>query len=246
MPISAGGEVSVVVAVSRTIVLLGLMLAAGAQASGLSDDAMAERLRACTACHGEDAIEIDEGYVPRIQGKPAGYLYNQLMNYRTLRRRNETMNYMVRHLSGGYLWAIAEHFASRKVPYPAPAHPPNDPAVLERGRELVRSGDARADVPACEACHGERLAGVQPNTPGLIGLPRHYIMAQLGAWREGQRHAAAPDCMAAIADRLSPTDVEAVAAWLASRPLQDNTEPADADSVDPPMDCGSVPKPEGR
>lgn len=228
----------------RTIVLTSILLAAmPAPAAPLSAQAMAERLRACTSCHGADVVEIEEGYVPRIQGKPAGYLYNQLMNYRAHRRTNETMNYMVRHLSDAYLWDIAEYFAGETPPYPRPAPAPEDPAVAERGRQLVREGDPAAKVPACESCHGERLAGALPATPGLIGLPRHYIMGQLGAWREGQRHAAAPDCMATIADRLSPTDIEAVAAWLASRPLPAKTTPAPARAVEPPMECGSIKEP---
>lgn len=228
----------------RTTVLLGLMLASGVQAAGLSDEAMAERLRACTACHGEEAIELEAGYVPRIQGKPAGYLYNQLINFRAGRRGNETMRYLVEYLSEAYLWEIAEYFAGRIPPYPNPAPPPQSRTLLERGRQLARHGDAAADVPACMACHGDRLAGVEPSVPGLIGLPRHYIMGQLGAWRTGQRRAAAPDCMATIAERLAPRDVEAVAAWLASRPLPENTRPAAAGSVTMPMDCGSVPLPE--
>lgn len=241
-PSSAGG--GAVRKTFQTMGLTGLLFVAGAaQAAPLSAQAMAERLRACTVCHGADVVEIEEGYVPRIQGKPAGYLYNQLMNYRAHRRTNDTMNYMVRHLSDGYLWEIAEHFAGETPPYPTPAPAPEDPAVIERGRQLVREGDEAAKVPACESCHGERLAGALPATPGLIGLPRHYIMGQLGAWREGQRHAAAPDCMAAIVNRLSPTDVEAVAAWLASRPLPADTEPAPAAAVEPPRECGSIKEP---
>ena len=66
----------------------------------------------------------------------------------------------------------------------------------------------------CGACHGAALTGVQPATPGLLGLPRDYINAQLGAWRTGQRKAHAPDCMADIAQRLDIQDIAAVSAWL--------------------------------
>ena len=63
--------------------------------------------------------------------------------------------------------------------------------------------------------------------------------------RSGEaRHAAAPDCMAEITARLDGRDVEAVAAWLAARPVPDNTEPADTPIAEPPMDCGSVPAPD--
>ncbi|ROO35200.1 c-type cytochrome [Salinisphaera orenii] len=233
------------------VILIAIGLAAGlaiatpasARDSTSGGDAMAQRLEACTACHAEEGIRLEDGYVPRIHGKPAGYLYNQLVNYQTLRRRNATMNHLVSHLSRDYLYEIARHFAERHPPYPAAAERPGR-ALAERGEQLVREGDPQAEVPACASCHGERLTGVQPNTPGLVGLPRQYIMAQLGAWQVGTRHAAAPDCMAEITARLDGRDVEAVAAWLAARPVPDNTEPADAPVAEPPMDCGSVPAPD--
>jgi len=226
-------------------VLIALLGWSAASAAPPVQGSMGDRVRACTACHGEHAIRIAEGYVPRIQGKPAGYLFNQLVNYREARRHNSTMQYMVSHLSDAYLWDIARYFASREVPYPKPASPPDAPALLERGRQLVRHGDSGRKIPPCEACHGERLAGVLPATPGLIGLPRHYIMGQLGAFRVGERHAAPPDCMAKVAGRLSRRDVEAVAAWLSSRPLPENTRPRQEPVRNPPLECGSVERPEG-
>jgi cytochrome c553 len=232
-------------AIGYTAAMAGLAIGCVlvAVTAAAAPDAMERRVRACTACHGTDAIEIDEGYVPRIQGKPAGYLYNQLVNFRAHRRRYAAMNRMVAHLDDRYLAAIAAYFAQRKAPYPEPAEPPSDAALRERGAELVRAGDPDRDIPACQSCHGERLAGVQPNTPGLIGLPRHYIVSQLGHWRTGQRRAVAPDCMARIAERLSERDIEAVAAWLAARPLPEDTRPRAQPIDDPPMACGSVAAP---
>ena len=207
------------------------------------DSTMKDRMAACSSCHGPQGIELEDGYVPRIDGKPAGYLYNQLVNYQDYRRRNTSMNHMVAHLSSTYLFEIAQYFADQHTPYPAPAAAPSA-ALSRRGRQLVREGDPDANIPACAACHGERLTGVQPNTPGLVGLPRQYIMAQLGAWRVDTRHAAAPDCMADIADRLKGRDVEAVAAWLAAQPIPANTRPVAQPIDEPPMKCGSVSPPE--
>jgi cytochrome c553 len=69
--------------------------------------------------------------------------------------------------------------------------------------------------------------GVQPATPGLLGLPRDYLLAELGAWRTLERHAMAPDCMAEIAKRLSPEDVGAVTTWLSQQtvPVGGKPEP---------------------
>ncbi|MGD8430149.1 MAG: c-type cytochrome [Ectothiorhodospiraceae bacterium] len=228
------------------VIVAAVLTAALAQsgAAAQSGDAMQKRLRACTSCHGGTAIDIDGGYVPRIQGKPAGYLFNQLVNFREHRRNNATMNYLTSHLSDDYLYRMAEYFAGREAPYPEPAPPP-EASAADRGEELVRRGDPDNDIPACQSCHGDRLAGVQPATPGLIGLPRHYILAQLGAWRVGTRHAKAPDCMAKVAGRLTERDIEAVAAWLASQPLPADTRPQTEPVVNPPLKCGVVPRPGG-
>lgn len=227
---------------ARIAALIGL-LSWPAIAAADSPPDMDERMRACTACHGSEGIRIEEGYVPRIEGKPAGYLFNQLVHFREHRRTNATMNHLVEWMSDDYMAAIVDWFAGQEPPYPDPAEPPEREALRERGEQLVRAGDPDRDIPACQACHGERLAGVRPDTPGLIGLPEHYIAGQLGAWRVGRRQAAEPDCMAMIVERLDERDVEAVAAWLASRPLPDDTRPADGPVTGPPMRCGSVERP---
>jgi cytochrome c553 len=211
-------------------------------------DAMSKRVAPCMACHGKEGRAAPDGYYPRIAGKPAGYLYNQLVNFREGRRRQyPLMTYMVQHLSDEYLHEIADYFANQHVPYPPP-HPADvTPATLERGRTLATRGDPARKVPACTACHGEKLTGVAPNIPGLVGIPRDYINAQFGAWREGTRKAAVPDCMGQIAQTLSPQDISAVSAWLAAQPAPADATPAVAPSpIKLPLACGSVPLPEAR
>ena len=186
---------------------------------------MAQRTLACTSCHGKEGRAGPDGYYPRIAGKPAGYLYNQLLNFREGRRHYGLMAGLLDTLSDDYLYAMALHFSNIDVPYPPP-QPATAPAeVLRRGRELALQGDAERRVPACARCHGETLTGIQPNTPGLLGLSRDYLNAQLGAWRTGQRRAVAPDCMAEIARRLSPEDLSAVTAWLSAEPVPRGGKP---------------------
>ena len=83
----------------------------------------------------------------------------------------------------------------------------------------MRRGDPARDLPACTACHGAAMTGVRPAVPGLLGLPRDYLIGQLGAWQTGLRKAHAPDCMAQVAQRLAAPDIAAVAAVLASAAL---------------------------
>lgn len=209
------------------------------------EDTMAQRMVACTACHGNQGRAAPDGYYPRLAGKPAGYLYNQLLHFRDGRRTYRLMTQMVDPLSDAYLLEIAEHFAAMDVPYPPPAKAQATPQELQRGEQLALHGDAARRLPACVACHGAALTGVQPATPGLLGLPRDYLNAQLGAWRTGQRKAHAPDCMADIAQRLDIRDIAAVSAWLSTQHLPTNTHAVAPSAAPLPLQCGSAMPPKG-
>lgn len=93
---------------------------------------MASRVLACTACHGKQGRATQEGYFPRIAGKPAGYLANQLLNFRDGRRSYPQMGYLIEHLTDDYLREMAAYFAAQDVPYPPPPAPQAPAAALER------------------------------------------------------------------------------------------------------------------
>lgn len=225
-------------------IVLGTLVFCASVAAQSLPDTIAQRTIACTACHGKEGRVTSDGYYPHIAGKPAGYLYNQLINFREGRRQYPMMIYMVDHLSDAYLLEMAQYFSSLHPSYPAPQKIDVAPAVLERGRTLVMSGDASKNIPACIACHGKAMTGVAPAIPGLIGLPRDYLNAQFGAWKNGTRRTVAPDCMAQIATRLSVADISAASAWLASQPAPADTTPLPAAAVTEkrPLPCGSAPQ----
>ena len=207
-------------------------------------DTMAQRLMACTLCHGKEGRATNSGFFPRIAGKPEGYLYHQLRHFREGRRNNAGMTALLDPLSDSYLREIAQHFASLDLPYPPPAPSDAPAALLAQGEALVKRGDAARDLPACVACHGAAMTGVQPHVPGLLGLPRDYLIGQLGGWQTGLRKAFAPDCMAHIAQKLAPTDISAVAAWLAAQAVPADAHPVAATGEPMPLRCGAAP--EGR
>ena len=227
--------------------LIGLLWASITTAAPAMPDNMAERVRACTACHGEHGRAAPDGYYPRLAGKPAGYLYHQLLNFAEGRRRYGPMAQLVQPLSDAYLQRMAQHFSSLEVPYPAPSReaPRISVQALERGHQLALHGDASRQLPACAACHGAALMGTEPNVPALLGLPLDYLTAQLGAWQTGERRAHAPDCMAEIVRRMPPADIIAVASWLSMQPVP---TPAHARTLqkgltlDASLRCGSAPE----
>jgi cytochrome c553 len=219
---------------------VGLWAASVAAHAAAPNDPIARRVQACTLCHGPEGRATASGYFPRIAGKPAGYLHQQLLNFRDGRRDQAAMVWLVQHLSDDYLREMADWFAAQNLPYPPPQASALPPQQRARGEALVRQGDPARGIPACTACHGARMTGVQPAIPGLLGLPRDYLIGQLGAWRVGERRAVAPDCMAAIARRLAPEDVAAVADVLASSPVPADAKPALALPAPLPLDCGGV------
>jgi cytochrome c553 len=202
-------------------------------------DSMEARVQGCVTCHGQSGQGTGNGYFPRIAGKPAGYLYNQLVAFRDGKRRYPPMNYLIAYLPDEYLREMAEHFSKLHPPFAVQEREPVDATVLERGQALALKGDTKTGVPACVACHGGGLTGMNPGIPGLVGLRPTYIAAQLTRWKVGERHAAEPDCMRRIATRLTDSDIAAVAAWLTRQPAPRNPAPEDPDLVRMPLACGS-------
>jgi cytochrome c553 len=207
---------------------------------------IAKRMQACTTCHGAGSTATvgrtaNEVYFPRIAGKPAEYLYNQLVNFRDGRRHYGLMVGLVEHQSDAALMEMAQYFAQLQLPYPDPQVPPQGTSaiVMQRGQQLALRGDAAQGIAACGSCHGASLQGAHAQIPGLLGLPRDYIAGQIGAWQTGMRKAQAPDCMAQIAKRLKPEDVSAVAIWLAAQPVVPQSK-MPVSTVNLPMPCGAV------
>lgn len=203
-------------------------------------DTLQQRVKPCISCHGIEGRATREGYFPRIAGKPAGYLFNQLLNFREGRRHFPMMTYVAQYQSDDYLREIAAYFGSQQAPYPPPMPTKAAPEVLARGHQLVTQGDKTLDIPACTSCHGKRLLGVAPAVPGLLGVSQDYLTAQLGAWRSGVRAAAAPDCMGELVRRMRTEDLDAATTWLASQAVPEGEEPEGSFEQPPPLHCGSI------
>ena len=197
-------------------------------------DTLEERVKPCTICH-EDADKTGaDAYYPRIAGKPIGYLFNQLQNFRDGRRYYQPMAVLLENMSDEYMLEIARYFASLQYVNlrPEPHSLPHD--EIQIARKLINTGDSARDLPACSACHGEALMGVEPFIPGLLGLPHAYLAAQFGGWRNGGvMRGQTPDCMSEIAKKLTQEEVYALAAWLPAQPVTGET--AQADTLDPEL-----------
>lgn len=89
-------------------------------------------------------------------------------------------------------------------------------ALLSISSTGVIAGDAAAGKSksaTCAACHGAN--GISPNDmwPNLAGQKAGYLVAQMKAFRDGQR---ANPMMAPMAAPLSDADIDDLAAYYAS------------------------------
>lgn len=83
---------------------------------------------------------------------------------------------------------------------------------LVAGAADEQAGKKLSDA-SCGACHGQNGIGIIPLYPNLAGQKREYLVAQLRAFRDGSRKNA---IMGPMAVHLSDSDIEDVAAYLAS------------------------------
>ncbi|CBL45005.1 Cytochrome c, monohaem domain [gamma proteobacterium HdN1] len=229
----------------RSQLLLGgfgfLFAVIGTQATAATSvksvpDTLEQRLAACAECHGESGRGIAEHpKVPRLAGKPAGYLYKQLQAFKNGQSPNSAMAYVVRQLSPEYMQTIARYYASQQVPYTEQKLPKITEQELARGEELAKHGDPEHGVPACQRCHGNALTGVTPMIPGIINQPYDYTHAQLDLWRSNTRSIQSTHCMWVVATRMKQSDVKAVSAWLASQKPPANPHPITVNELSEPL-----------
>jgi cytochrome c553 len=100
-------------------------------------DTIEARLLACAPCHGPVGEGTNNAYFPRLAGKPAGYLTNQLVAFRNGRRRYPPMNYLLEYLPEDYLVEMANYFAAQTPPLPAPVAPDVSQELMRLGEQLI-------------------------------------------------------------------------------------------------------------
>lgn len=95
---------------------------------------------------------------------------------------------------------------------------------LENGEDLVLRGGVQgaADTSSshktipCITCHGEKLTGVA-DIPPLAGRSPSYLARQMWDMQQGTRNSDAAQLMKPVLANLTPRDLVAIAAYLASR-----------------------------
>lgn len=209
-------------------------------------DTLEQRVKPCIICHGDADRAGRDAYYPRIAGKPAGYLFNQLRNFRDGERYYQAMAILLEDLSDEYLLEIAHYFSDLQYPYPDPVANTLSAEETKMVETLIYSGDANRGIPACDACHGKALTGTKPFVPSLLGLPHAYLVAQFGGWRNGGiMRGQTPDCMSEIAKKMTQEEVNALALWLPTQPVTSDSAEAEELAPELAQRCQSIFSAEG-
>lgn len=170
---------------------------------------------ACQTCHGADGGGTAAAGFPRLAGLDAGYIEQQLLNFRSGKRSNTIMQPIAESLSKKEVPLIAAYYAA--LPIPAFKHEGGDPVLLSKGESIATSGDWNHEIPACYQCHGPDGKGMGPNFPAISGQSALYTSNQITAWKSGSRANDPVGLMKSVADKLSADQVEAVSAFLANQ-----------------------------
>ncbi|MDE3011629.1 MAG: cytochrome c4 [Pseudomonadota bacterium] len=197
-------------AIRIALASLALAIIGSAHAEGDPAKGQATASQICAACHMPDGNSMVPQN-PKLAGQHADYISKQLAAFKAGERKNPIMMGMAGALSPEDMSNVGAWFASQK---PAVLGA-KDKALAEAGQQLYRGGKLSAGVPACAGCHSPSGAGIPAQYPRLAGQYPEYVLAQLKAFRAGERANGNAAQMVAIAARLSDKDMEAVAEYVA-------------------------------
>lgn len=170
---------------------------------------------ACQTCHGADGGGTAAAGFPRLAGLDAGYIRQQLTNFRSGKRSNAIMQPIAESLSKKEIALIAEYYAA--LPMPAFSPEGGEAALLRKGEAIATVGDWDHEIPACFQCHGPGGKGLGATFPAITGQSAMYISSQIEALKTGTRTNDPVGLMKSVADKLSAEQAEAVSAFLANQ-----------------------------
>ncbi len=194
-----------------------------ARAEDLKGDvqAGAKKNAMCIGCHGIKGYQASfpQVYkVPMISGQNQKYLAAALTEYREGNRKHPTMRAVATSLSDQDIADLAAYYAAHgeSTAKPVDAAPVELPVALKE------------KMAACAACHGVNFNNTtDPANPRLAGQYADYLAAALHAYQvEGNPQVGRGNAtMVGMAKPLSSSDIQQIAAFLASLPGEVKTVP---------------------
>lgn len=193
------------------LLLSGSLLGAAAHAQEGSVEAGKMKSATCAACHGVDGNSVTPDW-PSLAGQHASYIVRQLKAFKSGDRVNVTMKPFADMLSDQDMADIAAYFSAQKTT-PKGA----DPALVNLGQQIYRSGVPDRGIAACIACHGPSGDGNPlASYPRLSGQHSTYVARTLGEYASGSRRSDADlnQMMRNEASLLRDDEIRALASYV--------------------------------
>jgi cytochrome c553 len=199
----------------RTLLPLLAMSCIAASATAQQPDARKIAAQVCSSCHGPRGESISSAF-PRLAGQRAEYLEGQLKAFRDRTRADP--------MAQAYMWGmsaqldddtiknLAAYYSAQK-PYRGKA---SDAKAALQGKAIYESGIAGTNTQPCATCHGRNAEG-NATFPRLAGQHAEYVVKQLVVFKSQLRADSNAAPMHNISAGMSFEQMEAVAAYLASR-----------------------------
>jgi cytochrome c553 len=171
----------------------------------------AKVVEVCVACHGETGVSAAPDF-PHLAGQSGAAIYKQLHDYRTGSRSNQLMTEIAKALEEPAIADLAAYYAGQPKRNPNPVTLAESPKSIV---QLVELGDPNRNIPPCGACHRPGSGG-PIETPILAEQGRAYIIQQLKMYASGERRNDVYGRMRTIASKLTPAEMEGVAAYYSA------------------------------
>lgn len=169
------------------------------------DDPIAKIFQgSCIGCHGAYSAGLKS---PIIFGLPPGYIFMQLLAYKTKTRVDSLMSGAMESVSAN----LTEEEMGGLANYVSELSPCLIPdSVVDPGQGNISEGEVLANDKGCLGCHN---FGNAKSYPSLAGQKAHYLNQQLLAFKSGTRK---NNFMNAFASNLTESDILNLAAYFNS------------------------------
>ena len=163
----------------------------------------------CFLCHGLEG-ESASAVFPRLAGQHSEYIAKQLGDFKSGKRKSDTMKPQSEELTPQEMKALGAFF-QEKTAKPRQA---KDAELLAVGKFVFNRGNQFSGLPSCASCHGAKGYGT-PMLPRLAGQHPRYIEDQLKQFNKRER-TNDNAVMHTIASKLSELETHAVAEYIAT------------------------------
>ena len=162
----------------------------------------------CVACHGDKGVSVGPQF-PHLAGQSGAAIYKQLNDYRSGSRAHPQMTDVAKALDEPTLADIAAYYAAQPTRSPNLLTLASAPLAIV---QLVELGDPSRNIPPCSSCHRPGSGG-PIETPILAEQVQEYTALQLKLYASGERRNDVYGRMRFIAAKLTPTEIDGLAAY---------------------------------